>query len=377
MTKVIVTRVFLWVMAMALCFDVRALIVEDLYSTTVTVADKSEKLRRQAVEKALSDVLVKLTGSRRVLRDPGVLDILSQAQRYVVEYGYVDQTSSAQSGGLTEQQSPDDVGMTASVKLNVRFEARAVQIVLRDLLLPIWPADRPVVMIWVVTNTSKGKQFIEFADDGNVSADVKAALKRRGIPFKSPLYDLEDRMALTAQQAWQGSDEFLTGASRRYGIDHWLVLAIANNEALQPSQSNAQGRWFLGGRVESSSGSISAQSQSQLVDDAIAEAIDQLSQSFTYQAGQLGEAVHLLITGIHNYQDFSGFTSLLKSFEVVESSQVTRVEKDHLYLDLVTEGDAEVLLKALNGNSQLSRVVDMGDSLDQALYRFQWRAGNQ
>lgn len=364
-------------MAMALCFDVRALIVEDLYSTTVTVADKSEKLRRQAVEKALSDVLVKLTGSRRVLRDPGVLDILSQAQRYVVEYGYVDQTSSAQSGGLTEQQSPDDVGMTASVKLNVRFEARAVQIVLRDLLLPIWPADRPVVMIWVVTNTSKGKQFIEFADDGNVSADVKAALKRRGIPFKSPLYDLEDRMALTAQQAWQGSDEFLTGASRRYGIDHWLVLAIANNEALQPSQSNAQGRWFLGGRVESSSGSISAQSQSQLVDDAIAEAIDQLSQSFTYQAGQLGEAVHLLITGIHNYQDFSGFTSLLKSFEVVESSQVTRVEKDHLYLDLVTEGDAEVLLKALNGNSQLSRVVDMGDSLDQALYRFQWRAGNQ
>lgn len=361
---------------MALCFKAHALVVEDLYSTTVSVADKSENLRRQAVAQALSDVLVKLTGSRRTLRDPGVLDILSQAQRYVVEYGYVDQTADDQSGGLAEQQGPDDVGV-AAVNLNVRFDAGAVQKVLSDLRLPIWPADRPIVMIWLVTNTSEGKQFVEFADDSAVGLSAERTLKRRGIPFKTPLYDLQDNMALTAQQAWLGSDDPLTKASRRYGIDHWLVLTIADNEAPQASRSNARGRWFLGGRAPSSSGSIIAQSQSRLVENAIADAVDQLSQSFTYETGQLGETVHMSITGIHSYQDFSELAGLLKSLEVVKASQVTRVEKDHLYLDLVTSGDSEVLIKALNGKHQLSSVVDMGDRLDQALLRYQWRTGNQ
>lgn len=352
------------------------MVVDDLYSTVVSVADKSENLRRQAVKKALSDVLVKLTGSRGILMTPGVPDVLSQAQRYVLEYGYVDQVSRVQSGRPVEKQSPGDPDVTASVELNVRFEAAAIQGVLRNLRLPIWPADRPVVMIWVVTNTSDGKQFSEFAAEDYTSANVEAALKRRGIPFKLPLYDLHDRMALTAQQAWQGSHESLTEASRRYGIDHWLVLAIENHETAQSAQSNSQGRWFLGGRVESASGSVIAQSQSQLVDRAIAEAVDQFSKSFTYQAGQLGGTVHLLITGIRGYHEFSRLTSLLKRLEVVESSQVTRVEKDGLYLYLITEGDTQVLLDALDGSSQLSRVVDIGDNPAQVLFRFQWRDGN-
>lgn len=370
-----------------MCPKVHAVLVENLYSATVPVADKSELQRNRAIQRGFGDVLVKVTGSRGVLKDPGVLDILSQAQRYVVEYGYLDQTSlkspetqlKADPGTGAEGQIVNPLAnnelIGAPLNLKVRYAMGPVQTALRDLLLPVWPADRPVLMLWQVKSTPEGYQFVEYTDSSGGSKSLGAALQRRGIPFKVPLYDLQDRMSVTAEQVWRGAEQ-LNQASRRYGIDHWLVVKLADDKDKQALPGEFSGGWILGGGMARSSGNNAAQSIPQLADQTIDAAADQYSMAFTYRAGQLAETVRLLVTGIKSYRDFSSLTSLLAELEIVASSQVTRVEGDHLYLDLTTEGGAQVLINALGSDSHFSRVVDIGDSIDQALYRFQWRAGN-
>ena len=389
------------------CFNAHAVIVEDLYSATVPVFDQSENKRRQAIRQGLSDVLVKLTGSRTVLADPGVQGILDQAQKYLVEYGYVDQPPVAQVdnqvgdfldsevgdqvegpvgfrddspleqliGNQVEDLAPPDEIVVPRINLNVSFEASAIQALLRELFLPIWPADRQVVMVWLVTDTAEGYDFVDLADAGELAMSLEEALKRRGVPFKIPLYDLQDHMALTPQQAWQGSEEQVLEASRRYGVDNWLVLRV-NNRINQADETNYMAGWFLGGSGASSSGSVSEPSISELANAAIGVAIDQYSLAFTYRAGQLGETTQLLITNIGSYGDFYAVMEMLQSLEVVNSTQVNRIDKDQLYLNLVTEGNIDVLVQALENNKQFSRIVDMGDSVGQSLYRFRWTEGS-
>lgn len=395
MILVIRRSILLLAAIVVFCFDAHAVIVEGLYSATVPALDQSENKRRQAIKQGLGDVLVKLTGSRTVLADPGVQGILHQAQKYLVEYGYVDQPPVSQInrqlgalpgsqdgdhieepiGNPVENLTPPDEIMAPRINLNVSFEASAIQALLRELFLPIWPADRQVVMVWLVADTPEGYDFVDLADAGELAASLEEALKRRGVPFKSPLYDLQDYMALTPQQAWQGSDEQVQKASRRYGIDHWLVLRV-NNTTNQADEANYMARWFLGGSGESSSGSVSEPSISELIDAAIGGAIDQYSLAFTYRAGQLGETTQLLITNIDSYGDFYAVMEMLQSLEVVNSTQVNRIDKDQLYLNLVTEGNIDVLVQALENNKQFSRIVDMSDSVGQSLYRFRWTEGS-
>ena len=407
MILVIRRSILLLAAIVVFCFDAHAVIVEGLYSATVPVQDQSENKRRQAIKQGLGDVLVKLTGSRTVLADPGVQGILHQAQKHLVEYGYVDQPPVSQInrqlgdlpgsqdgdqveglvgnqddsliepqiGNHVENLTPPDEIVAPRINLNVSFQASAIQALLRELFLPIWPADRPVVMVWLVADTPEGYDFVDLADAGELAASLEEALKRRGVPFKSPLYDLQDYMALTPQQAWQGSDEQVQKASRRYGIDHWLVLRV-NNTTNQADEANYMARWFLGGSGESSSGSVSEPSISELIDAAIGGAIDQYSLAFTYRAGQLGETTQLLITNIDSYGDFYAVMEMLQSLEVVNSTQVNRIDKDQLYLNLVTEGNIDVLVQALENNKQFSRIVDMSDSVGQSLYRFRWTEGS-
>ncbi len=369
---------------LVVCGHAHGVIVEDLYSATVPVADQSERLRGQAIQQGLGQVLVKLSGSRAILSDPGVTDILKRAQKYVLEYGYADYVVDSPAilenmaqEHTTQQNTGDERRNIASEPsplkvLKVKFEATAIKTVLRDLFLPLWPADRPFVLLWVVSQTSDGYQFIESEDNEHLLKSAEALLEQRGIPFKSPLYDLQDQMAITPTQAWQSGADALATVSSRYGVNNWLLIRSSGQRG-----GGFHAQWEMARHGETHSGMTSAQSASVAIESAIDEAVDQFSLAFTYRAGQPGESVQLVINDIANYSDFNALMTLLSGLEVVSSTKVKRIVKDQLYLDLMTEGDAQVLVRALEGHANFSRIVDMGDRGAGSLYRFQWRASGR
>jgi hypothetical protein len=335
-------------------------VVEDLYSASVQIADQSESLRAKGVQQGLSDVFVKLTGSRAILSDPGFSAIKARANEYLTEYGYSERPP--------ENSSDTDLAPQVTTMLDVSFASAPIEKALRDLFLPIWPADRPAMVAWLIAPGEDGYEFIDPTHELDISSVVDGALNRRGVPFKTPLYDLQDHMALTPKQAWQVNEKRLTESSRRYGVDHWLILRVERQR-----NGNFKGAWFVGGNQQQLNGVVTAQSMKQFVVDSIDQAVDQFSTSLTYRAGQLGETVQLLIVGVSSLTDFTAVSDALANFEVVVSTRVKQIDKDQISLEILTESDATTLVEMLEKSRHFYRVVSMGGSTQASLIEFQWR----
>ena len=368
--------------------------VDGLYSASVPIEDQSEAARYRAMRAGLSDVLVKLSGSRLVLGDPGVRQVVRQAANYISEYSYNSREipRTPELGEQSEQSEQDEqteqseLGEQAEQEqlveqteerlyLDMQFAAGSVGAVLRDLGLPVWPADRPRLLMWLVANGPEGAYFVARSDNEAAIFTSEMAMQSRGVPFATPLLDLSDRLVLSPDEAWGFDETKLSEASRRYGIDHWLVLRIS-----EISSGQFEGAWLLSGGTEASRATVSANSVSQFIEDSIDQAIDQFGSALTYLPGQSGEAVHLLITQIDDYQDFTAVMALLNELEVVVRTQVSRVEGSELALNVVIEGDPQVLIQALEKHALLTRVVEMARQPGLALqpsYRFLWQQEGQ
>lgn len=256
-----------------------------------------------------------------------------------------------------------------SLALRVSFEGNILQSVLRDLLLPVWPVDRPVLVVWLVQQGASGVQYYEAAEQDGVVPVVEAALKRRGVPFKMPLYDLQDQMSLSADQALVGSVKELLVAGQRYGARHWLVLEVPT------STQNRALTWQVGGEHENAAGKHSARLGISPVAGAVDAAIDRFSKAFVFQARHGERELDLVVGEVNSYGDFKALMDALDQLEVVTDVQVTQVEEGVLYLELRAAGDADVLLNTLDSHRNFERVMDIGAV--GSSYRYQWRADYQ
>ncbi len=352
--------------------------VSDLYVASIPVKDQSEALRKRALGQGLSEVFVKLTGSRTVLANPALRDTISRAQDYMLEYGYVGGAPVSDQSGM----AADSTAGVGSDILEIRFAAAPIDALLRQFGLPIWPADRPEILVWLVASTAQGFQLVDLNENATLAASTEAALKRRGLPFEIPLYDLQDQMAVAPQQDWALAEEQLSRASQRYGVGRWLVLQIADTGTDQVDGGQVRGSWVLSGESVANrlSGNVSATSLPELVNNSIDQAVDQFAVPLTYRAGQLGEAIHLVVGNVDSFRVFTAVTAMFDGLEVVDSTQVVSVEGDQLYIDVIAESDPEILIRALEKNSQMARVVDVADGSDmsgQTPYRFQWLSVGQ
>lgn len=358
-------------LVLALAFGSAPLVaapVEDIYNASVAVADQGEVERQRGIKRALAEVMVKLVGKRSILGDEGLVDVLSRANDYVVGYGYA---MSSPDLGWEEPEPGSEEGTPAGkLTLQVNFEGNMLQRVLRDLLLPIWPVDRPPVVVWLVQRGASGARFYEPPELDNVIAEVEEALRRRGVPFKLPLYDLQDQMSLNAEQALAGSVAELTKAGLRYGTRHWLVLEV-------PTAAESRGLiWRVGGDQEHANGKHDAATGESSVTGALDAAIDHFSTAFAFQARQQQKQLAIVVGEVSSYTDFKGLMAALNQLEVVASLRVKQIEGKFVTLELQAGGDAEVVIGTLDTHRNFARIADVSDA-GAGVFRYQWRADFQ
>ncbi len=68
--------------------QVKATVVEDLYSIEHSVADQTTSQRLSIFNSAFKDVIVKVSGSAETLSNPGLTQPLKKSARYVREFRY-------------------------------------------------------------------------------------------------------------------------------------------------------------------------------------------------------------------------------------------------------------------------------------------------
>jgi hypothetical protein len=323
----LLTPSLVFVLLLALAVSGRADVVEDLYWAEVAVADQSSKSLASASRDALSDVLVKASGSESVLRNPVVKEALGEARNQVLQYAY--------------RRGEEADALYARFEFDDSFVS--------DLLVragePLWTANRPRVLVWLVLDEQGTRRFVDRDSSPELVEEVLTELGRRGVPVQLPLHDLADAAAITAEQAWRLDASALRSASERYGVQDILAGRLA-----ELSSGSWTGDWSYlegGERIDRAFSAPTSQAFARSGASLVAESMS--ARYAVASTGSHGAGILMTVTGVGRYADYAGIVAWLENLELVEHANIEYIEGDRIQLRL----------HASAGPSQLAPIIEL------------------
>lgn len=350
----------------------------DIYRADALVKSQSESERNAAARATFGEVVVRVTGQRNALSHPAIKSALPKAQNYLFGFSYRSTTERITADGRT----------WPAVGLQLNFEPKAIDQLLRQSQLPLWPAVRPKVLVWLVAKDQNGFRVVPEVVDLQA---MQAQAKYRGLPLSFPKQDMEDSIALTAEDLWALNIEKIKTASLRYKADAILIgrytpssmgpippaadtlltdqtddgSEVADTEpefAVTGDESNApvdgiapepvQGPWLGDWKLLHSNSEQTFADETPEVKGLFSSAIDRAADYIANQyaivpTNQGAQEIILRIGNIGSFGAFKQVQSYLKDLAMVQRMEVLRVNTEGLLVRLTTEGDVRLLMSTL------------------------------
>lgn len=159
----------------------RAAEVFDLYSAQAIVTGTEEPERTRGLRAGIVDAVIKLTGDFRLAESDKLLQLLENPHRLVDSFEYEDRMK-----GIPVH---DEQGTRERPHyLRMRFKAPEMDAALKRLRLAKWPADRPMLGVWLGVRTAIGSYVLAATGSegyGQRLVIVETAA-RRGLPVRLP-----------------------------------------------------------------------------------------------------------------------------------------------------------------------------------------------
>ncbi|MGI9308192.1 MAG: DUF2066 domain-containing protein [Gammaproteobacteria bacterium] len=314
--------------------------VDDLYTAIVPVSPRAGNSLKGAFDRALGEVLIKVTGV------PGIASDISRA-------GAMPDASS-----LVQQYSrlPDN-------QVSVSFDPRAIRDALDVAGLPVWNSDRPLVAVWLAVDDGRGQRIIladgsgEVVDKGDSENDAAAAItalelsgEARGLPLVLPLMDTVDLTAVSFAEVWGNFRDPIMQASQRYGAD---ALLVGRARSFAP-ESKVRWSLTLGDERTDWDGYVGSGPE---------RAAEYLAQRLATYADS-ADTVRVRVTNVASLEIYGQLRRYLVSLNLIESATVAKVSNDQLEFDLVIRGDLQRLESALDRSAMLQPATSESDLPD-------------
>ena len=301
--------------------------LQDIYTGEVSVDSRLASERSEAAGRALLQVMIRVTGLSWLPEGHSLQVALAEAERYMRSYRY------------RRQALPD--GGEATI-LSVRFEPRFVESILRDTGQPIWPANRPNLVVWAVRR-GDGAQLLGPEAAPAIAAGMERYALQHGLPVRLPLVDLEDRRALLPEDILRIRREKLWTASSRYLADSVLAGFI---NGVPGGLWTARWSYMYGD--ESIDFAVSAASET----DAVLTALDRVRAYLVARQAlspeqALPEPALLSLSGLRDFSDYVLALRYLRGLELVRDALPLRVDAQRTWFRLDTQVGLPLLREAI------------------------------
>lgn len=315
--------------------------VQGLYSARVPVTDRSSQALASAARDALGQVLVKVSGSETATDNPLVAKALPEARSNVQQYGY----------------ERDGEVLMARFEFDPSYVTRLVT----QARLPLWTANRPRVLVWLVVEEQGLRQFVSQEAAPELAAALLEAFDQRGLPAQLPLFDLADATALSADDAWTMDANAVLVASQRYGVQNVLVGRVVST-----STGSWLGDWsflFDGYRLDRSA---NAPEFGDFSRQGVALAAQTMAERYAVAPGDGSEGLIMMsVSGVNEFSAYAAIVDWLEQLELVEHANIQRISGDRLELALVSLAEADDLARLIALNARLKPTPgSLPDQLD-------------
>jgi len=314
-----------------------AVAAQDLFEAEVPVTGQQPEERTVAMQQALTQVLVRVTGRRDLPGSGRLQPLLEDVTRYVQQYRYFTR--------------PDST--PPALMMRVRFDGDAVRRALRENGIAYWGgAERPETLVWLAVEEQGRRYIVSAQDDSAVGEQVRQAALQRGIPLLFPLFDLQDQTQVRFSDVWGGFFDRVLEASERYAPQAILIGRL---------NRSASGSWAARWNLRVAGNTTSWTDTDNRLESVARAGIDNVADSLASRlavtdTGAFGNQVRVTVADIRTLAAYARVTEYLASLTVVHELQVAQVS-----------GDAVEYALQLNGSLQgLTQTIAIGTVLEPA-----------
>ena len=309
-----------------------------LFESEIVVSDQSPQVRNAALDGALREILVRVTGQPDVLNSEAARSLLASSQQLVQQYRY-----------FTESGKEPPL-----LKLWVRFDGAAIRQALQQQGVAYWGGERPDTLVWLAVEDRGNRYVVAPGEGGDVYREVEAAGRSRGVPLIFPLMDLEDQTRVRFADIWGGYTATVISASQRYSPPAILIGRL---------NRTASGGWAARWQLEMG-GRRHAWSDTHPELAALAgQGINELAG---LQAAQLavttpdaaGSDIVITVDGINDLAAYARTGNYLAALSAVRSVQLDEASGAAIHYRLQLNGNLQDLERTVAVGSMLEPVRD-------------------
>lgn len=313
-----------------LCVGIASAVeVDDLYEAQIPVSGQAEAERLRALTAAFEAVLVKVTGRRDVVSDPGIAPALRRPMSYVQQYLY------------TPLPPGDESPYTESMR--VRFDPRAIDVLVQGAGVPLWGRERPATLLWVAVDEGDRRYLLGADDPEGLRESLAGEAGRRGLPVLFPLLDLEDRRSLSFADVWGNFGSAVSDASTRY-----QVPAVAVVRLLREGDGRWSARWSLYQEGSDDHWSVPAGEAPAALAQGIDAMADALAARYARSSpGGNGAHADVAVSGVGSLADYRRALRYLERLDQVRELTVVAVEDGRALFRVRVDGDAATLARTI------------------------------
>ncbi len=334
--KLIVSVVLLLLMT-----AVSAMRISSLYEASVPVVSQQPDVRRIALQTALWQVLLRVSGERQLAERPLLKAAAKNAEAFVDEFRYVTMTPEGAS--------------QPSLFLRANFDPSSINALLRQAGAPVWGANRPLILVYLAGALPAGGLHIMTADQGEVAPLIlKKIAAQRGVPIIFPLMDLAELKQVTATDVVQEKFSVLALGADRYKSEGIVAGAV---------MQDATG-WHMVGSLQlgvtRTHFDVTGKDESAVLTDFMHQLADTLAARYAVVASpsHVAQTMRLTVTGIHGANDVTALTQYLEGLSSVAGIEIVQVLDDSVVLAVTLRGTSDAFAAAISVDHRLEPVSE-------------------
>ncbi len=336
------------------CNFAHAVRLQQPYAVDVAVVSQSSEDRAIATRTGLLLVLEKL-GGQRLDGNAQIVATQNKADAFLAQFSY--------------QQNASVEGAAPSWILHLVFEQTAVDRVLHDAGIPVWPLDRPQVLLLAVDGQN---HWLPAADDANQMAAIKRIGMTRGVPLLLPNASMND---ITTTASVQSLDTAALMAQAIQQGANVLLLGNINGS----DEKGWSGQWALRIGEQEQRFAEKAPTLIALTDAAVRHAADILSTSYrSATSTDTGStSLRLQVDGVNSYAAFMQLRQYLEKLAAVDHIDGTHINGTSVVVDLKVKGRESFrnlfgLFKSVQWQEEVPSSSQSSDAAAVPVWRYRW-----
>lgn len=325
-------NIALFFLTISLCFSVSAKQVEGLYKAKILVPNQSAASHLQGAKSGLIEVLHKVSGYDVPIEHPVIARALNIADQYLYQFSFTRVSEEERIAGV-------DIG---SSWMNMQFEGKTIQRIVRQAKLPRWGNNRPTMMVWMAMDDGNRTLMTDGLEHVGVKA-LEDGARKRGLPLILPVYDLEDSIKLPMEQLWGLFSDRIKDASKRYGAESVLAARV-----FETDPGSWVGHWRFYFRGQEYEYHFTGTKMEDVVLMGLTASGSVLADAFALKPSNEKRGVLTIdVERIDSLEGYAGVTNYLQRLAITKQVSLIKAKGSTLELELALNGSLDQLKQTL------------------------------